>query len=69
MPSISPSFDGALVKSTITEIQQQKIDYMTFLRRIMQAGCCQYEVYINGRQALYLGRNGGQHIELFPASK
>ena len=69
MPLIPANFDVSVLKSTIAEIQQQKIDYMTFLREIMQAGCCRYEVYINGRQAVYFGRNGSQHNELFPNSK
>ncbi len=69
MPVIPESFGAASVKSAIAEIQRQKIDYTAFLRQIMQAGCCHYEVYINGRQAVYFGRAGCQHVELFPDAK
>jgi uncharacterized protein YbcV (DUF1398 family) len=37
-----------------------------FLRRIMGAGCAHYEVYIQGRKAVYFGRDGEFYIEPFP---
>lgn len=64
--AIPAQLDGAVVKRTITEIQQGRIKYQTFLKQIMAAGCSHYEVFITGRKAIYFGRDGGQHIEDFP---
>ncbi|MDA0781785.1 MAG: DUF1398 family protein [Rickettsiales bacterium] len=63
---IPEQLDAVAVKQTITDIQQGKIKYQTFLRRIMEAGCTHYEVFISGGKAVYFGRDGNQHIELFP---
>jgi len=68
-PEIAATLDAAAIKSAITDSQQQKIDYQSFLRRVMVAGCCHYEVFITGRKAIYTGRDGSQHIELFPTAK
>lgn len=65
-PQIVMQFDGEGVKSAITDIQQGRIKYREFLHRIMAAGCSHYEVFITGRKAIYFGRDGSQHIELFP---
>jgi hypothetical protein len=35
----------------------------------MKAGCSHYEVFITGKKVIYLGRDGGQHVELFPQPK
>ncbi|MDX2073016.1 MAG: DUF1398 family protein [Alphaproteobacteria bacterium] len=64
--AIPEQFDAKAVKQTITDIQQGRIQYRTFLRRIMEAGCAHYEVFITGHRAVYFGRNGAQHIEEFP---
>lgn len=66
---VAETFDAAAIKQAILSSQQQKIDYQNFLKQIMQAGCCHYEVYITGRKAIYAGRGGSQHIELFPSAK
>lgn len=64
---IPEQLDAAAVKQTIGDVQQGRIKYQTFLRRIMEAGCAHYEVFITGRRAIYFGRDGSQHIEEFPA--
>ena len=63
---IADIFDEEEIKKSIASIQQNQIDYRSFLERIMQAGCCHYEVYLKGSQAIYFGRDGSQHIEHFP---
>ncbi|MBY0281086.1 MAG: DUF1398 domain-containing protein [Alphaproteobacteria bacterium] len=68
-PMISENFDAEVVKAVIKEIQQQQINYVTFLRKIMEAGCCHYEVYIQGKKVIYFGRDGSHHIENFPSGK
>lgn len=68
-PQITQQFNAEEVESSIKDIQQLKINYKTFLKRIMSAGCTHYEVFINGKQAIYFGRDGSHHIELFPSVK
>jgi uncharacterized protein YbcV (DUF1398 family) len=50
----------------IRGIQAKQIDYKEFLRRIMASGTACYTVYLNGKKAIYFGRNGGLYIENFP---
>ena len=64
--NIPRQLNAAAVKQTITDIQQGRIKYKTFLRRITEAGCAHYEVFITGQKAIYFGRDGAQHIEEFP---
>jgi len=66
-PAIAEGFDGATVEAALRAIQQKRIGYAEFLRRIMQAGCARYSVFIAGRKAVYVGRNGDSYIEAFPA--
>ena len=66
-PMIAQNFDEDAVKSDIKDIQQQKINYLAFLHRIMEAGCCHYEVFIKGSKAIYFGRDGSFHVENFPS--
>ena len=68
-PKITLEFDVKEIKNAIQDIQQLKIDYQTFLKRIMSAGCTHYQVFINGKKAIYFGRDGSHHIELFPLAK
>ena len=65
-PTIPVQLNTAAVAATIKDIQHGRIKYREFLRRIMEAGCSHYEVFITGRQAIYFGRDGSQHIEKFP---
>ncbi|HCM83499.1 MAG TPA: DUF1398 domain-containing protein [Rhodospirillaceae bacterium] len=68
-PPVSKDFNASKIQQTIRDIQQQKINYVTFLERVMAAGCCHYEVYIDGRKAIYFGCSGDQHIENFPQAR
>lgn len=68
-PIIPQHFDTIEVQNAIKAIQQQQIDFRTFLYRIMEAGCCHYEAYILGKKVIYLGRYGELHIEPFPGAK
>jgi len=65
---VALEFNPQAVQSAIKDIQQQKIDYHTFLNLIMKAGCSHYEVFITGKKAIYTGRDGSHHIEHFPQS-
>ena len=59
-------FDAAAVEAAIRAIQQGTIKYREFCERIMQAGCVSYIVSLAGRRAVYYGRTGEIHVELFP---
>ncbi len=68
-PAIAPAFDSDRVASTVKAIQRGEIGYAEFLRRIMDAGCSHYEVFISGRKAMYFGRDGAFYTEHFPTGK
>lgn len=62
------AFSASAVEAAIREIQRGEILYGEFVRKTMAAGCVGYFVQIAGRRALYFGRSGETHIELFPAA-
>jgi len=66
-PAIAAAFDADRVAATVKAIQRQEIGYGEFLRRIMAAGCSHYEVFFDGRKAMYFGRDGQSYTEPFPA--
>jgi uncharacterized protein YbcV (DUF1398 family) len=65
-PAIAPAFDAKTVAAAVKAIQRKEIGYAEFLRRIMAAGCSHYEVFFNGRKAMYFGRDGEFYTEPFP---
>ncbi|MBV9290556.1 MAG: DUF1398 family protein, partial [Hyphomicrobiales bacterium] len=65
-PAVASAFDAAAVQDAVRAIQQNKIGYAEFLRRIMRAGCARYSVFFGGRKAVYFGRNGEFYTEPFP---
>jgi uncharacterized protein YbcV (DUF1398 family) len=65
-PVVGQSFSADGVKSALIDIQQKKIEYAEFLRRIMSAGVTDYSVYLTGRKAIYNGRRGDFYVENFP---
>ena len=65
-PAIAPAFDTERVAATVKAIQRKEIGYAGFLRGIMAAGCSHYEVFFNGRKAMYFGRDGAFYTEPFP---
>lgn len=62
------AFSAAAVEAAIRESQRGEIPYADFLRKTIAAGCVGYFIQIAGRRALYFGRNGEIHVELFPAA-
>lgn len=65
-PAVGSQFSAEEVKSAILDIQNRRIGYPEFLRRIMEAGTTEYMVYIAGRRTIYSGRTGDFHVEHFP---
>jgi uncharacterized protein YbcV (DUF1398 family) len=65
-PKIAAQFDSEIVQAAVKDIQRKEIGYADFLRRIMEAGCSSYQVFFNGRKAMYFGRDGAFYTESFP---
>jgi uncharacterized protein YbcV (DUF1398 family) len=66
---IGDEFVAADVATSVRAIQQGRIGYAEFLRRVMRAGCVSYSVFIAGRKAMYFGKDGAFLEEPFPARK
>jgi len=62
-------FSAAGVDSAVRDIQAGRIAYREFCRRVMAAGCVDYIVSISGRRAVYFGRSGESHVEMFPGAR
>jgi uncharacterized protein YbcV (DUF1398 family) len=62
------AFSAAGVEAAIRAIQTQSIAYGEFCTRIVEAGCVGYLVSLAGKRAVYYGRTGEMHVELFPGA-
>ncbi|MGC4007047.1 MAG: DUF1398 family protein [Pirellulales bacterium] len=60
------AFDAAAVQAAVQQSQRNEHGYPDFVRKTMAAGCVGYFVQITGRRAIYFGRDGEIHVELFP---
>jgi uncharacterized protein YbcV (DUF1398 family) len=62
------TFDADAIKNAIRAAQQQApgYTYLGFCETAVTAGCASYLVSFPGRRALYIGRTGETHTELFP---
>lgn len=65
---VGQTFDAQTVAATIKESQQGQITYRTFLDKILAAGTTHYNVYLVGKRAVYVGRDGSEHVERFPGT-
>lgn len=65
-PPVADDYSAAGVREALADVQQGKIGYSEFLRRIMTAGVASYGVFLGGRRALYVSRRGEVHVERFP---
>lgn len=65
---IADKFDLAPIQAAIRAAQTQApgYSYLGFCRTVAAAGCASYLVSFLGRRAVYLGRTGESHVELFP---
>jgi uncharacterized protein YbcV (DUF1398 family) len=62
-----PHLDG--IKAALLAIQSRQIKYVEFLHRIIAAGVRAYIVFLNGKKAVYICRNGELYTENFPQAK
>jgi len=65
--SISQEFRSDDVIAAIKQSQRNEHTYAEFIEKTMRAGCVGYFVQITGMRAIYFGRQGEIHTELFPA--
>jgi len=63
---IAHAFSAKGVEAAVRAAQRGEIVYPEFLKQTFAAGCVGYFVQISGRQVIYFGRNGEQHVERFP---
>ena len=64
----APEFSASAVEAAVRQSQRGEHSYLDFVRKTMAAGCVGYFVQINGHRAIYFGRNGESHVELFPSA-
>lgn len=68
IPRIAEQFNSEAVQRALKAIQRKEIGYADFLRRIMRGGCSSYQVFFEGRKAMYFGRDGAFYTEPFPSA-
>lgn len=67
--AIGETFVTSDLVATIRDSQTAGQRYLDFLWRATAAGSTDYIVYLQGRKAVYFGRKGEYHIEVFPGAK
>lgn len=60
-------FSAAGVDAAVRRVQAKASNYHEFCADIAGAGCVDYIVSLTGRRAVYFGRTGEAHVELFPS--
>jgi uncharacterized protein YbcV (DUF1398 family) len=65
---IAETFSAKGVEGAVRQAQRGGIVYPEFLKQTLAAGCVGYFVQITGRQVIYFGRNGEEHVERFPSA-
>jgi uncharacterized protein YbcV (DUF1398 family) len=63
---IAQVFSAKGVESAVRQAQRGEIFYPEFVKQTVAAGCVGYFVQITGRQVIYFGRKGEEHVEKFP---
>lgn len=63
------TFTATGVEAAVRDAQARRIGYGEFCERIAEAGCVDYVVSLAGRRAVYSGRTGESHVELFPSGR
>lgn len=66
--AVAAVFSPEGLQSALSAVQARAIDYRGFLERIADAGVSSYLVFISGRRAIYLGRDGECVVEPFPSA-
>ena len=66
---IAAEYSESGLVAAIRAAQKDEIRYPEFLKRATAAGAAAYTVFITGQRAVYLGRKGEVHVEVFPGAK
>lgn len=68
--AVGEAFDTQALQGAIREAQTLApgYTYKSFCAKAKAAGCVGYMVSFLGRRAVYLGRTGETHVELFPSA-
>lgn len=66
---VAENFSGDGVRAAVRAIQQKQIGYAEFVRQIMAAGAVSYFVYLTGKKAVYVSREGETYTECFPGAQ
>jgi uncharacterized protein YbcV (DUF1398 family) len=64
--AIAETFSAKGVEAAVRQAQRGEIFYPEFVKQTTAAGCVGYFVQITGRQVIYFGRKGEEHVEKFP---
>lgn len=66
---VADRFDVGPIQAAIQAAQRKApgYSYQGFCRTAAAAGCASYLVSFLGRRAVYMGRTGESHVELFPS--
>jgi|HubBroStandDraft_1064217.scaffolds.fasta_scaffold658022_1 hypothetical protein len=65
---VDEQVSDAGVDAAVRSIQCGEIKYDALIRQTMAEDCNGYFVLIAGRKAVYFGRKGEEHVELFPTA-
>lgn len=66
---VAEEFSPSNLVAAIRGAQADTVRYPEFVRRSTAAGVIGYWAFLAGKQVVYFGRKGEQHIERFPGSK
>jgi uncharacterized protein YbcV (DUF1398 family) len=66
---VAGEYSEAGIVAAIREAQADAIRYPEFVLQARAAGTVAYWVFLTGQRAVYLGRKGEIHVELFPGAK
>lgn len=64
--AFAEAFSAAGVEAAVRASQAGAIGYKQFCKQVAAAGCVGYFVTLAGLRAVYYGRDGAMHVEMFP---
>lgn len=67
--SVAAEFSAETLQHINQKVQSGQAGFADFVREAPAAGCAFYIVYLNGKKVRYFGRDGGEHIQNFPAPR
>jgi uncharacterized protein YbcV (DUF1398 family) len=66
---VAAEFSEAALVAAIRGAQADTVRYPEFLKQATAAGATAYRVFLTGQRAVYMGRKGEVHVEVFPGAK